>query len=90
MARFASVVLDADSTLSGIEGIDWLAERRSAAMQRGEASDHQAGWPELYAELDRLPELLRMLEVLIYLGSSAESVGGIGGVGSALRKEGAS
>lgn len=27
-ARFATVVLDVDSTLSGIEGIDWLAERR--------------------------------------------------------------
>ena len=26
--RFASVVLDVDSTLSGIEGIDWLATRR--------------------------------------------------------------
>ena len=28
MTRFQSVVLDVDSTLSGIEGIDWLAERR--------------------------------------------------------------
>lgn len=27
-ARFASVVLDVDSTLAGIEGIDWLAARR--------------------------------------------------------------
>ncbi len=27
-ARYASVVLDVDSTVSGIEGIDWLAERR--------------------------------------------------------------
>lgn len=27
-ANFATVVLDVDSTLSGIEGIDWLAERR--------------------------------------------------------------
>lgn len=26
--RYASVVLDADSTVSGIEGIDWLAARR--------------------------------------------------------------
>lgn len=26
--RFASVVLDVDSTVAGIEGIDWLAERR--------------------------------------------------------------
>ena len=30
--RFAAVVLDADSTLAGIEGIDWLAERRDAAV----------------------------------------------------------
>lgn len=28
MSRFRSVVLDVDSTLSGIEGIDWLAARR--------------------------------------------------------------
>jgi len=28
--RFASVVLDVDSTLTGIEGIDWLAARRGA------------------------------------------------------------
>lgn len=28
MTRFRSVVLDVDSTLSGIEGIDWLAEQR--------------------------------------------------------------
>lgn len=32
--RFASVVLDADSTLSGIEGIDWLAERRGNDVAR--------------------------------------------------------
>jgi len=31
-ARFASVVLDVDSTLSGIEGIDWLASLRGPAM----------------------------------------------------------
>jgi len=28
--RYASVVLDVDSTVSGIEGIDWLARRRGA------------------------------------------------------------
>jgi phosphoserine phosphatase len=32
VARFAAVILDVDSTLSGIEGIDWLAERRGAAV----------------------------------------------------------
>jgi phosphoserine phosphatase len=30
--RFASVVLDVDSTLSGIEGIDWLASLRGPDM----------------------------------------------------------
>jgi len=29
---FASVVLDVDSTLSGVEGIDWLASRRDEGM----------------------------------------------------------
>ena len=37
MARFASVVLDADSTLAGIEGIDWLAERRSKDVAKESA-----------------------------------------------------
>ena len=31
---FASVVIDVDSTLCGIEGIDWLAERRGADVGR--------------------------------------------------------
>jgi phosphoserine phosphatase len=31
-ANFATVVLDVDSTVSGIEGIDWLAERRGAEV----------------------------------------------------------
>ncbi len=30
-AGFASVILDVDSTLCGLEGIDWLAERRGSA-----------------------------------------------------------
>lgn len=32
MSRFAAVVLDADSTLAGIEGVDWLAARRDAGL----------------------------------------------------------
>ncbi len=32
MPGFASVIFDVDSTLCGIEGIDWLAERRGAAV----------------------------------------------------------
>jgi phosphoserine phosphatase len=31
-AGFASVILDVDSTLCGLEGIDWLAERRGNAI----------------------------------------------------------
>jgi phosphoserine phosphatase len=30
--RFAAVILDVDSTVSALEGIDWLATRRSAAV----------------------------------------------------------
>lgn len=33
MSRFNSVVFDVDSTLSGIEGIDWLAALRGAEVQ---------------------------------------------------------
>lgn len=32
MTRFASVILDVDSTVTGIEGIDWLAGRRGAEV----------------------------------------------------------
>ncbi len=32
--RFATVVLDVDSTLCGIEGIDWLAERRGPEVAK--------------------------------------------------------
>jgi phosphoserine phosphatase len=31
-AGFASIIVDVDSTLCGIEGIDWLAERRDRAL----------------------------------------------------------
>jgi phosphoserine phosphatase len=33
-ARFASVVLDVDSTLCGVEGIDWLARQRGEDVAR--------------------------------------------------------
>ena len=36
--RFASVAIDADSTLSGIEGIDWLAARRGGDVAERVAS----------------------------------------------------
>lgn len=32
MPKFSSVILDVDSTLSGIEGIDWIAARRDAKV----------------------------------------------------------
>lgn len=32
--RFATVVIDVDSTISGIEGIDWLAKRRGEIVAR--------------------------------------------------------
>lgn len=34
MPRFSSVILDVDSTLSGLEGIDWLAARRNPEVAR--------------------------------------------------------
>ncbi|MFI5310433.1 MAG: HAD-IB family phosphatase [Gemmatimonadales bacterium] len=59
--RFATVVLDVDSTLAGIEGIDWLADRRggdTAAFVRGLTADAMAGriaLDEAYARrLDRV------------------------------------
>src|ERR1700693_5692042 len=33
VTRFKSVVLDVDSTLSGVEGIDWLASLRGAEVE---------------------------------------------------------
>ena len=38
MSRYNSVVLDVDSTLSGIEGIDWLAALRGPEMQAWSSS----------------------------------------------------
>jgi len=38
MAAFASVVLDVDSTVSGTEGIEWLASRRGGSIAREVAS----------------------------------------------------
>jgi phosphoserine phosphatase len=38
VTRFNSVVLDVDSTLSGIEGIDWLAARRGPEVEEWSAA----------------------------------------------------
>ena len=46
MTRFASVILDADSTLAALEGIDWLAGRRGPEVTRevfGLTDDAMAG-----------------------------------------------
>jgi phosphoserine phosphatase len=61
-ARFASVVLDVDSTLSGIEGIDWLASRRSgkvAAEVRALTQDAMGGARKLSDVYRRRLELVR-------------------------------
>ena len=33
MTRFKSIILDVDSTLSGVEGIDWLAALRGREIE---------------------------------------------------------
>jgi phosphoserine phosphatase len=38
VTRFSSVVLDVDSTLSNVEGIDWLAALRGSEVERWSAS----------------------------------------------------
>lgn len=38
MPKYSTVLLDVDSTLSGIEGIDWLAKRRGSDVARAVAS----------------------------------------------------
>lgn len=53
--RFATVVLDVDSTLSGIEGIDWLATRKGKAVsdevaaQTDSAMRGDVGLEDVYA-----------------------------------------
>jgi phosphoserine phosphatase len=53
--RFRSVIFDADSTLAAIEGIDWLGERRDAAIARevarltAEAMDGRMSVDAVYA-----------------------------------------
>jgi phosphoserine phosphatase len=61
-ARFASVVLDVDSTLSGIEGIDWLAARRGdkvAAEVKALTADAMGGARKLSDVYRRRLELVR-------------------------------
>lgn len=61
-ARFASVVLDVDSTLSGIEGIDWLASRRGAKVAdevKALTTDAMGGARKLSEVYRRRLELVR-------------------------------
>jgi phosphoserine phosphatase len=61
-SRFASVVLDVDSTLSGIEGIDWLAKRRGpqvAADVKALTADAMSGSRPLSDVYRRRLELVR-------------------------------
>ena len=43
MTRFRSVILDVDSTLSGVEGIDWLAALRGREVEAWSADGSLAG-----------------------------------------------
>lgn len=59
--RFATVVLDADSTLAGIEGVDWLASLRGAEVARqveALTGDAMAGRVPLDAVYGRRLELI--------------------------------
>jgi len=61
VTRFASVVLDADSTLAGIEGIDWLARLRGddvAARVASLTDDAMAGVVALESVYARRLELI--------------------------------
>lgn len=73
MRRYAAVVLDADSTIAGIEGIDWLAARRGADVQRAvESLTARAMNGELALE-DVYGERLRVI------GATADDVNALAG-----------
>lgn len=71
MPRFRSVVFDADSTLAGIEGVDWLAQARGgdvahdvAALTR-RAMDGEIPLEEVYAlRLERIAPTREELDAL--------------------------
>ena len=69
--RFASVVLDVDSTLSSTEGIEWLAARRGAEVSRRvteatqEAMHGEIALQDVYAKrLDLIRPTHRDIEML--------------------------
>lgn len=71
MPRFSSVILDVDSTLSGLEGIDWIAARRDPEVARKVAlltADAMAGirsMSEVYgARLELVkPSVVELIEL---------------------------
>ena len=83
MKRYNAVVLDADSTLSGIEGIDWLAARHGPTVQKAvealtsRAMNGDAALQDVYvlrlAMIGATPEDLRALSDA-YLATLAPGV----------------
>jgi phosphoserine phosphatase len=72
MPAFASVVLDVDSTLSGVEGIDWLAARRGTdvaeeiARLTARATDGEIKLESVYGQ--RLERVLPTEAEVVELG----------------------
>lgn len=92
--RFSTVALDVDSTLAGIEGIDWLAERRggeTAAFVHGLTADAMNGrlaLEDAYAlRLDRVAPTLDDVRALAQAYRAHVAVGA-GTVIQRLRRAG--
>lgn len=72
--RFATVVFDVDSTLSTIEGVDWLAHRRSTEVARAcaalteQAMDGAVPLDAVYAQ--RLALIRPSADEIAYLGEA--------------------
>jgi phosphoserine phosphatase len=91
VSRFNSIVFDVDSTLSGVEGIDWLAAQRGpeiAAWSAGlteRAMEGEIPIEAVYAERMRivkpsLPEIQQLGKVYIdrIAAGAAETIGALG------------
>ena len=92
--RFSTVVLDVDSTLTGVEGIDWLAERRdaeTAAFARRLTDDAMNGRLALEDAYSlRLERIAPTLEEVHALAQAyrASLAAGAGGAIERLRRSG--
>lgn len=97
MPRFSSVILDVDSTLSGIEGIDWLAARRgpdvgrevarlTAEAMAGERSIEEVYGARLEAVKPTTAELAELAEAYWENAApgAAETIERLGGAGVRL------